>query len=414
MTVARDTDSVADPESAADAKVRDRRPEDGRDELQRPAARTKGERPDREPAAPSAQEAGSSEGALAESENRGRPFYKRPLPIALIVLVALGLIIGGTLYWLHARQYVSTDDAFIDANVVRLAPRVAGQVLQVPVRDNQEVQKGQLVVEIDPAPFQVRLDQAKAAKAEAKGRLAQARSQLAVTRADAEQALAQVGVAQADSTNASDNFDRLQHLHAASRNLAVSERDVEDARAQARSASARLIAAQKQAAAAAAQVDAASKQVDTAEAAVASAAATVEQAQLELSYTRVIAPVSGRITHRGVDVGDYVEVGQALLALVPDLVWVTANFKETQLAHMRPGQPVTITIDAYPGHEFQGHVDSIQAGTGARFSLLPPQNATGNYVKVVQRVPVKITFDKLPKDLLLAPGMSVEPDVKVQ
>ena len=120
------------------------------------------------------------------------------------------------------------------------------------------------------------------------------------------------------------------------------------------------------------------------------------------------------MTHRSVRAGDYVEVGQALLALVPDAVWVTANFKETQLTLMHPGQPVAIAIDAYPDREFHGRVDSIQAGTGARFSLLPPQNATGNYVKVVQRVPVKIVLDRLPKDLLLAPGMSVVPTVKVR
>jgi membrane fusion protein (multidrug efflux system) len=410
--VARETDSVADPESTAKAEVPDRRLARDHGEARGPA--TRGERPDRGPAADGAREAGSSERPPPESESRSRPFYKRPLPIVLLAVAALALIVGGTLYWLHARQYESTDDAFIDAHIVRLAPRVAGQVLRVPVRDNQEVQKGQLVVEIDPAPFQVRLDQANAAEAEAKGRLAQAGSQLSVAKANAEQAQAEVGVAEADATNAADNFDRLQHLRATSHNLVVSDREVEDARAQARSTSARLVAAHKQAAAAIAQVDATRSQLQTAQAGVASASATVEQAQLELSYTRVTAPAPGRVTNRKVEAGDYVDVGQALLALVPDRVWVTANFKETQLTDMRPGQPVTISIDAYPGHEFHGRVDSIQAGTGARFSLLPPQNATGNYVKVVQRVPVKITFDKLPDDLLLAPGMSVEPEVKVR
>ena len=215
-----------------------------------------------------------------------------------MALAALALIAGGTLYWLHARQYESTDDAFIDADVVRLAPRVAGQVLQVPVQDNEEVHAGQLVVEIDPARFQVQLDQAEAAEAQAKGRLAEAQSQLAVARANADQAAAEVGVAQAEAHNAADNFDRLQHLSGltSSRNLAVSEREVEDARAQARSSDARLAAAQKQKAAADAQVDAAAKQIDTAGAVVSSAAAQVEQAKLELSYTRVTAPRPGRVT----------------------------------------------------------------------------------------------------------------------
>jgi membrane fusion protein (multidrug efflux system) len=141
----------------------------------------------------------------------------------------------------------------------------------------------------------------------------------------------------------------------------------------------------------------------------------VEQAELNLSYTKITAPETGRVAKRSVETGAYLQPGQALLAIVPDDLWVTANFKETQLDHMRPGQPAEIKIDAYPGRKFAAHVDSIHPGTGARFSLLPPENATGNYVKVVQRVPVKIRFDqKLPDDLSISPGMSVVPDVKVR
>ncbi len=397
--------------SPAEAQVQDRRPERGDGDARRPTPEVRDDRPERAPPADGANQLRPSK----DPQNRKKPFYQRPLPLALMALAALVVVVLGTLYWLHARQYVSTDDAFIDANVVRLAPRVAGQVLRLPVRDNQDVPKGELVVELDPAPFQAQLDQAKAAQAQAEGQLAATRSQLAVAKANAEQAQAQVGVAEAEASNAQDNYQRVKDLNSStSRNLVVSEREVEDARAQARSTSAQLTAARKQAAAAAAQVDAAQKQIDIAQAAVASAKAQVEQAQLELSYTRVTAPQAGRVTHRSVEVGDYVEVGQALLALVPDQVWVTANFKETELTDMRPGQPATISVDAYPDRELHGHVDSIQAGTGARFSLLPPQNATGNYVKVVQRVPVKITFDQRPKDLLLAPGMSVVPEVKVR
>jgi membrane fusion protein (multidrug efflux system) len=403
--VARDTDTGA--RGPAETPVRERRPEHDDGEARRPTPKVGDDLPDRAPPAGEVQ-------ASRPPESRARPFYKRPLPLALMALAALVVVVLGTAYWLYARQYVSTDDAFIDANVVRLAPRVAGQVLRVPVSDNQEVQKGQLVVELDPAPFQVQLDQAKASEAQAEGQLAAARSQVAVAKANADQAAAEVGVAQADAANAEDSYQRLQNLKNTAQNLVVTDRELEDARAQDRSAGARFEAARKQAVAASAQVDATQKQIDIARAALASAKAKVEQAQLELSYTRVTAPQPGRVTHRGVEVGDYVDVGQALLALVPDQVWVTANFKETELTDMRPGQPVTISVDAYPDHELHGHVDSIQAGTGARFSLLPPQNATGNYVKVVQRVPVKIVFDRLPDDLLLGPGMSVVPEVKVR
>ena len=155
--------------------------------------------------------------------------------------------------------------------------------------------------------------------------------------------------------------------------------------------------------------------VETAAAAVQQAEARVRQAELNLSYTKIIAPVAARVTARTVDVGNYVQPGQALLALVPTNVWVTANFKETQLTYMRPGNPVKVHVDAYPNQNFKARVDSLQAGSGARFSLLPPENAVGNYVKVVQRVPVKIVFDEaLPANLDIAPGMSVEPKVKVK
>jgi len=140
-----------------------------------------------------------------------------------------------------------------------------------------------------------------------------------------------------------------------------------------------------------------------------------KQAELDLSYTKVTAPVAGRVTRRAVESGNYVQTGQILMAIVPAEAWVVANFKETQLAHMRPGQPVAIHVDAYPQYAFKGHVDSIQAGSGGRFSLLPPENATGNYVKIVQRVPVKIVFDgPPPADCLLSPGLSVVPVVTVK
>ena len=163
------------------------------------------------------------------------------------------------------------------------------------------------------------------------------------------------------------------------------------------------------------QVAVSEAQAETAGASIEQLRAAVEQAQLELSYTKIYAPETGRVTRKAVEEGALVQVGQPLMAIVSGGVWITANFKENQIGRLQPNQPVEIVVDAYPGKIFKGHVDSIQAGTGARFSLIPPENATGNYVKVVQRVPVKIVFDEPPNSqFLLAPGMSVQPEVKVK
>ena len=187
------------------------------------------------------------------------------------------------------------------------------------------------------------------------------------------------------------------------------------AQAQSDSSAAALVVARNQAKAAGAQVSLDRVLTETAGAAVQQAEAKLRQAELNLSYTKVVAPMAGRVTRRSIEQGAYVSTGQSLLALVPDDLWVVANFKETQLARMRPGQPVSMRVDAYRDREFTGKVQSLQAGTGARFSLLPPENAVGNYVKVVQRVPVKILFDgPLDPQLDFAPGMSVTPEVRVR
>ena len=225
---------------------------------------------------------------------------------------------------------------------------------------------------------------------------------------------AEVGVAQANAANAAIDVKRYQEL-ARIHSAALSQQQLDNSTANAKSTAATLAAAQRKVDAADAQIAFAETQVQTAEADLQSATAQVEQAQLDLSYTKLLAPVAGHIAHKNVAVGDYVQTGQNLMALVPNDVWVTANFKETQLDHMRAGQPVEIDVDAYPERTFRGHVDSIQAGSGAAFALLPPENATGNYVKVVQRVPVKIVFDD-PSNArrLLGPGMSVVPYVRIR
>ena len=342
------------------------------------------------------------------------PSYRRLLRIGVVLLLVIAAGVGGTEWWLEARNWVSTDDAFIDVHMVQIGPQVAGCVARVLVTDNQQVRAGQPLIDIDPADFQARLDQAVANQQSAVGTLAQAHAQLAVARGNRDELRAEVGVAAANATNAAIDLKRYQDL-ARINSSAISRQQLDTATATARSNAANLTAAQRKVAAAEAQVAYARTQIETAKAGVQAAAAQVEQAKLDLSYTRLMAPEAGHIAHLNVALGDYVQIGQALMALVPNDVWVTANFKETDLDYMRVGQPVDIEIDAYPGRIFHGHVNSFQAGSGAAFSLLPPENATGNYVKVVQRVPVKIVFDDPPKARpLLGPGMSVVPYVRIR
>jgi membrane fusion protein, multidrug efflux system len=350
----------------------------------------------------------------APAAEAARPRHRRLLQVGAIVAIAAAVGIGGTSWWLEARHYESTDDAFIDVHMVRVSPQVGGRVARVPVNDNQQVEAGQPLLEIDPADFKVRLDQASANKASAAGKLAQAQAQLKVSRANLDELRAEVGVAEANAANAAidvKRYEELARIHSA----ALSRQQLDNSVANAKSTAATLAAAQRKVDAADAQIAFAETQVQTAEADLQSATAQVEQAQLDLSYTKLLAPVAGHIAHKNVAVGDYVQIGQNLMALVPNDVWVTPNFKETQLDHMQAGQPVEIDVDAYPEKTFRGHVDSIQAGSGAVFALLPPENATGNYVKVVQPVPVKIVLDDQSNARrLLGPGMSVVPYVRIR
>jgi membrane fusion protein (multidrug efflux system) len=384
-----------------------------------PQARTNGQRggrdlSDTEPAEPTDHSPTQTVVAPSNGEadkTQRRPFYARPLLMAMLAMLLLGGAIAGVRYWQHAQQYESTDDAFIQGHITQISPKVSAQVTRVLVDDNLEVKQGDLLIELDPRDFEVALEQAQTNEAAAHGRLQQAQAQLAVSKANVAQAQAQVVVAQANAVNAQADLQRYQSVTS----NAVSRQQVDSAIAAARTAKATVDAAREQVSANQAQVAVATSQVTTDEAEVQQAQAQVRQAQLNLSYTKIYAPADGRVTQKTVEPGNYVQTGQALFALVPHDVWVVANFKETQLTYMRPGQPVEIEVDAYPNHAFKGHVESLQMGTGAAFSLLPPENATGNYVKVVQRVPVKIVFDEPPESVhLLAPGMSVMPEVKVR
>lgn len=329
--------------------------------------------------------------------------------MAAVILLAASVALKNY-YVASILPFESTDDAFIEAHVTAVAPQIAGRVAQLLVKDNQLVHKGDVLLTIDPSDYQAGLDQAKASLAAARSRLEQANAQFAVDQAKINQEKANVIAAVAEAKRAEADSKRYQAV--GSRGISVSQLDL--AATQSRSAAAQVDVARNKELAAEAQLGLTKANIQTATAEVLKNEAAVRQAELNLSYTQVVAPESGYVTHRTVESGAYVQTGQALMAVVPRDVWVVANFKETQLTHMRPGQPVEVKVDAYPQITFKGHVDSIQAGAGARFSLLPPENATGNYVKVVQRVPVKIVLDDAANsEYVLGAGMSVEPEVRV-
>lgn len=320
----------------------------------------------------------------SDREHGSRPSKgrRRLAVVGLIVLLA-GVAVGAYYYW-QSRFYESTDDAYVEGHPVFISTQVSGNIAQVYVQENQRVEEGDLVVEVDPCDYRIRLAKAQAA--------------LQSARADEQEASAAVEVARAEWERQQKDLLRNEEL---AKQGAVTEQVLEHSQASSRGAKASLNASERHLAALHAK---------TAEAQVA-----VDEARLQLSYTRIRAPTAGYVTQRAVEVGTYVNVGQPLLAIVPDRMYVIANYKETQLTHMRPGQRATVWVDAYPGIVWDAHVDSIQAGTGAAFSLFPPENATGNFVKIVQRVPVKIVFDEPPDpNHRLVLGMSVTARVWVR
>ena len=346
----------------------------------------------------------------------------------LVVAGALLVAVAGYFglkYLGDAFTHETTDDAFIAGHVVSVAPRIAGQVISVAVVDNQLVHSNDLLVEIDPADFNMTLAQKNAA-ADAMSanyqtvlaglevmltKLATAKDMVVESQADADAAAAAATRAQADNVRAA----QLQQ------DKTISAQEFDATQAAAQQTAAALNSAKQKVVADTSRVQEAEAEYTATKSAVAvelakmrQAQADVSSAQLNLSYAKIFATAEGRVTRKAVEPGDYVEAGQALLALVPTEVWVEANFKESQLKKMSPGQKVRVEIDALGRRSFAAHVESIQAGSGAQFSLLPPENATGNFVKVVQRVPVKIVFDEaLPADHTLGPGLSVTPSVAV-
>lgn len=341
------------------------------------------------------------------------PPYKRPAVVIIISIVLLIAIVGGLIYWLHARHFVSTDDAYIDGHVVQIAPQVPAPVIALHVDDNQLVYKGDLIVELDPTDYRVALEQAEAQLASSQGRFTQAQAQLESARASVAQAAAEVDAAQVALDNTTRDLQRYEAVDERAR----SRQQLDNAIAAQKNAQAQLAQAKAKKVSADASVDTAAASIKAAEGETRTSEAGVKRAEVNLGYCKIYAPADGRVTQRTVEVGNYVQTGAAMFMLVSPQVWVTANFKETQLTHMHPGQPVTIKVDAFPDLKLNGRVDSIQDGSGSRFGVLPPENATGNFVKIVQRVPVKIVFDYASNTNdanLLSPGLSVIPKVRVR
>ena len=330
----------------------------------------------------------------------------------LFLLFTGGVIVTAALvaWWLHARNYESTDDAFIDNRTVQISAQVAAAIVDVPVNDNQLVDAGAELVRLDDRDYVAQRDQAYAQVNQARASIDNLTAQIAAQQAKIEQANKQVTQAEAALTFARQQAERYQQL--ASKGSGTVEQAQQYA-SNLQQSDAGLAAARANAMATEKQIGVLQAQRELAFGQLAQARAMLEQAQANMARTIIAAPVAGRVTKLTAAKGGYAAVGQTLMMFVPREVWVTANFKETQLKLMRPGQPVAIAIDAYPDRTFAGHVDSVQSGSGTAFSLLPAENATGNYVKIVQRVPVKITFDKMP-DVQLGPGMSVVPTVNVR
>jgi membrane fusion protein (multidrug efflux system) len=387
------------------------------------------------------------------------------LVIALIFLVVAGVAVY-TLY-MHYRDRVSSDDANVDGHISAIAPKITGNVLEVAVLDNQEVKAGQVLVRIDPRDYQAAVDVARAAVAQAEGQLQAASVTVpwvnSTTESGTSVADAQLADSQTEVERARASYDQANTSDIAYAQANVASKQAANERAQAdlarmkplvekaeisqlqydayvaaarvadsdlRAAQEKLSSAQKDATIRKAALDSAISKVSTAKAQVAStqasrkqvavrtadaataraaleaARARLEAAKLTLSYTTITAPVDGRVTRKSVEVGQMVQPGQGLMTIITPDVWVTANFKETQLADVKPGQKAEIDVDMY-GKSVFGHVDSIADATGSRMSLLPPENATGNFVKVVQRIPVKILVDRT-DGLILRPGMNVD------
>ncbi|WP_407530772.1 HlyD family secretion protein [Methylobacterium oryzisoli] len=356
----------------------------------------------------------ASNASQEDADPRGKPSVLRRHPIwfglGALAVVALG--VAGYFYWLiYLHPYESTDDAFVDARQYTIAPKVSGYVVDVPVTDNQHVEPGDTLFTIEERDYHVALLLAQAQVKGAQAALQNISAQIEGQKAQVDVAKAQVENAQAALKFAQEDAARYKDL--AERGAGTVQKSqsttssLQQQQASVNSANAGVVAAQN-------QVASLEAQKAGLEASLAQVQASRDQANLNLGYTKVKAAQAGRVVQLTGAKGQYASVGQSLSMFVPDEKWVVANYKETQITDMRPGQHVDIEIDAYPNRKITGRVDSVQPGSGTAFSLLPTQNATGNYVKVVQRIPVKIVVENWPSDVSIGPGMSIVPTVRVR
>jgi membrane fusion protein (multidrug efflux system) len=334
--------------------------------------------------------------------------------IALIVV--LGIVWGGVSYWKYSSQFEQTDDAYVTGHQHPVSFRVSGTISEVLVDDNQLVKQGQAVAKVDPKDYEIALAQARADWEKASAQLSQSHAQRIHADAQRKQAEAQANAAKAQSINSKRTLERDSQLFYQGKGV-ISKQDLDNAQYQSDGNEAIYAAALAGVSVAQASLETAKAQEQAAIAQLDSTRAAVENAELQLSYTTVYAPTDGRVAQKTFETGQRVQAGQVGLSLAEPKVWVVANYKENQLDRIRSGQSAEVRIDAVPNRTFQGKVDSFQAGTGAVYALLPPDNATGNFTKIVQRVPVKIIFDATSirgYEQLIVPGLSVEPRIRVE
>lgn len=341
---------------------------------------------------------------------KNRPEYKKKRVLVPSITAGI-LVLAGIFAAIHSTYFQSTDDAFVEGRLITVAPRVSGPVINLLVDDNDEVKAGDLLLEIDPSDYEVKLHQAQAKLEQAKAELNVTEKETAKSEANVNQSTEDAASTKSKMEFAKNDHDRFNKMY---KEGIVSKQDFENSKtnyevalANNKSAGEKTLAAKHTLASNKAKAEAMSANIKKLE-------AEVEQAELNLKYTKIYAPQSGMVSARSVENGNYLQVGQPLMQIVPQEVWVVANFKEIQLTKMKKNQPVSIKIDTYPNKRFKGEVQSIQRSTGAKSSLFPPENAVGSYVKIVQRVPVKIIFKEDISDYNIVPGMSVVPRVKVK
>jgi membrane fusion protein (multidrug efflux system) len=356
-------------------------------------------------------------GAVPQASSQPAPPAKKPNLRVLVVagLIAVAAIGGGAHMWYRSAHFVETDNAYVAGHVHPVSSRIAGTVTKVLIDDNQYVKAGAVIAELDPFDQRVKVEQIRAQIASAETQVLQADAQVAQVKAQASASAAQVKQSEALLVRADQDADRYGQLYT-SQMKAVSKAELDAANAARAGARADVAARKDSATAARAQIASAISARDVLKAQIGVLNVQLKEAERQLAYNTIVAPVSGRVGKRSIEVGQRVSPGQQLTALVQDDVWVTANFKETQLAQMHAGQPVHISVDALPGRELTGRVDSFSPASGNQFALLPADNATGNFTKIVQRVPVKITLDEKDRKALagrLVPGMSVIAEVEI-